>query len=154
MSVRAARARFEEAEAHQRSARPSGRTAADRLEVVRGELLEALEVWLAGLEQLPVDDGFADELAALIARAGEPGAPAARDAVRDRAGARRAASCANSSPQSTAARMALAAEREPLDAEHAQTVGSRGPGARAAAVPNRRARRPARSAALGARRLR
>lgn len=117
--LRAARSRFEEAEAHQRTRQAERATAADRLEVVRGELLEALEVWLAGLEQLPVDDGFADELAALMARAGEPDAPAVRDAVRDRAGGAEQ-ELREQLAAVTASRMALAAEREPLDAERAR----------------------------------
>ncbi len=116
---RAARSRFEDAEARQRERQAERAAAAERLELVRGQLLEALEAWLAGLRQLPVDDAFADEVTALIARAGEPGAPAARELARDRAGTaeqrlrERLAAVA-------AARAALAAEREPLDAEHAR----------------------------------
>ena len=84
---RAARERFEAAEARQRERQSERASATERLEAVRADLLERLEGWLASLKQLPVDDAFAEELASLIARAGEPGAPAAHDLLLDRAGA-------------------------------------------------------------------
>jgi uncharacterized protein (TIGR02680 family) len=115
----AARSRFEDAEARQRERQAERAAAADRLEVVRGELLEALEAWLASLEQLPVDDAFAEELVALIARAGEPGTPAIREPMRDRAGAAEQR-LRGQLAAVTAARAALAAQRKPLDAEHAR----------------------------------
>ena len=116
---RAARSRFEDAEARQRERQAERATAAERLELVRGELLAALERWVAGLEQLPVDDALVEELAARFARAGEPGAPAAREL---------AGECAGAAEQGlreqragvAAARVTLAAEREPLAAEHAR----------------------------------
>ena len=116
---RAARSRFEDAESRQRERQAERAAAAERLELVRGELLAALERWVAGLEQLPVDDAFADELAALLARAGEPGAPAARVLAGERAGAAEQA-LHEQRAGVTAARVTLAAEREPLAAEHAR----------------------------------
>jgi uncharacterized protein (TIGR02680 family) len=113
-----ARERFEAAEAGQRRRQAERAAAAERLEAVRGELLEQLDAWLDGLERLPVDDSFADELATRIARAGEPGAPAARELVADRArdceqGLR------DSLARVGATRASLAVEREPLASEHA-----------------------------------
>jgi uncharacterized protein (TIGR02680 family) len=123
---RAARSRFEEAEARQRERQAERAAAADRLELVRGELLGALEAWRSELRQLPVDDVFADELAALIARAGEPGAPAARELARDLAGAAEQ-HLREWLAGVVAARQALAAEREPLEAEHARLSAHQDP---------------------------
>jgi Putative exonuclease SbcCD, C subunit len=116
---RAARSRFEDAEARQRERQAERAAAAERLELVRGELLDALERWLGDVQQLPVDDGFADELAARIARAGEPSAAAARELAADRAGATEQR-LREQLAEVTAGRAALAAEREPLAAEHAR----------------------------------
>jgi uncharacterized protein (TIGR02680 family) len=116
---RAARSRFEDAEARQRERQAARAAAAERLELVRGELVAAFERWVAGLEQLPVDDAFADELAARMTRAGEPGAPAARELAGERAGAAEQA-LHEQRAGVAAARVTLAAEREPLAAEHAR----------------------------------
>ena len=114
-----ARERFEAAEAAQRGRQAERAAAAERLEVVRGELLQQLEGWLAGLERLPVDDAFAHELTGLIACAGEPGAPSARELVSDRAAAAEQA-IREEVARIGAARAILAGEREPLAAEHAR----------------------------------
>ncbi len=116
---RAARSRFEDAEAGQRERQAERAAAAERLELVRSELLDALERWLADVQQLPVDDAFADELAARIARAGEPGAAAARELAADRAGTAEQR-LREQLADVTAGRAALAVEREPLAAEHAR----------------------------------
>ena len=123
---RAARSRFEDAEARQRERQAARANAAERLELVRGELLSALEGWVAGLEQLPVDDAFADELAALLARAGEPGVPAARELAGERAGVAEQA-LREQRAGVAAARAALAAEREPLAAERARLAANADP---------------------------
>jgi len=114
---RAARSRFEDAEAGQRERQTERAAAAERLELVRSELLDALERWLGDVQQLPADDAFADELAARIARAGEPGAAAARELAADRTGAAEQR-LREQLADVTAGRAALAAEREPLAAEH------------------------------------
>jgi len=116
---RASRSRFEDAEAAQRERQAERATAAERLEMVRGELMQALDGWLAGLTQLPVDDAFADELADLTARAGEPGAMAAHELAADRAGVAEQR-LGEQLAGVGAARTALSAEREPLAAEHAR----------------------------------
>jgi uncharacterized protein (TIGR02680 family) len=116
---RAARSRFEDAEAHQRERQAERAAAAERLELVRSQLLDALERWLADVQQLPVDDAFADELGARIARAGEPGAPGARELAAERAGVTEQR-LREQLAGVRAARAALATEREPLDAEHAR----------------------------------
>ena len=116
---RIARDRFEMAEARQRERQAERAGAAERLEAVRTDLLERLEAWLASLERLPVDEGFADELSGLIARAGEPGAPSTRELVADRAGAAEQG-LREQLATVTAERTALSAEREPLAAEHAR----------------------------------
>jgi Putative exonuclease SbcCD, C subunit len=116
---RAARSRFEDAEARQRERQAERAASGERLELVRSELLDALERWLGDVEQLPVDEAFADELAARIARAGEPGAAAARELAADRAGAAEQR-LREQLADVTAGRAALAAEREPLAAEHAR----------------------------------
>ncbi len=114
---RAARSRFEDAEARQRERQTERASAVERLGLVRSELVDALDGWLAGLEQLAVDDAFAEELAALLARAGEPGAPSARELAHDRAGAAEQR-LRDQLAGVAAARVALAAEHEPLAAEH------------------------------------
>ena len=115
----AARSRFEDAEARQRERQAERAAAAERLELVRSELLAALEGWVVGLEELPVDDALAAELAALLARAGEPGTSAARELAGERAGAAEQGLCEQRAGVA-AARVTLAAEREPLAAEHAR----------------------------------
>jgi uncharacterized protein (TIGR02680 family) len=123
---RAARSRFEDAEARQRERQAERAAAANRLELVRGELLHALEGWLATLEQLPIDEALADELANVIARAGEPGAPAARELAGERAQAAEQR-LREQLAAVMAARSALAAEREPLTAEHARLSADEDP---------------------------
>ncbi len=118
-AFQAARERFEAAEAGQRERQAERAEAAQRLELVRGALLEQLEGWLASLDRLPVDDAFADELAELVARAGEPGAPVARELVLDRAGVAEQR-LRDELARLAAARAALAVEREPLATEHAR----------------------------------
>ena len=114
---RTARSRFEDAEARQRERQAERASAVERLGLVRSELVDALDGWLAGLEQLAVDDAFAEELAALLARAGEPGAPSARELAHDRAGAAEQR-LRDELAGVAAARVGLAAKREPLAAEH------------------------------------
>jgi uncharacterized protein (TIGR02680 family) len=123
---RAARSRFEDAEARQRERQAERAAAAERLELVRSELLTALEGWVAGLEQLPVDDAFADELAAVLARAGEPGAPTARELAGERAAAAEQG-LHEQRAGVAAARVTLAAEREPLAAEHTRLLAHEDP---------------------------
>ncbi len=123
---RVARSRFEDAEARQRERQAERAAAVERLGLVRSELLDALNAWLAGLEQLAVDDAVAEELAALLARAGEPGAPALRELARDRAGATEQR-LREELAEVAAARVALAAAREPLAAERERLLAHEDP---------------------------
>ncbi len=125
-AFRIARERFEDAEAHQRERQAERAEAGRRLELVRDTLVEQLEGWRVSLERLPVDDAFADELSELVARAGDPGAPAARALVLDRAGV------AEQQLRERLARLAgeravLATTREPLAAEHARLSAHQDP---------------------------
>jgi uncharacterized protein (TIGR02680 family) len=121
-----ARERFETGEARQRERQAERAQAAERLEAVRADLLERLEAWLESIEQLRVDDAFAEGLADLIARAGEPGAPVARELVADRAGAAEQA-LRGQLAALTAERAALSSDREPLAAEHARLTAHEDP---------------------------
>ena len=121
-----ARERFETGEARQRERQAERAQAAERLEAVRAGLLERLEAWLESIEQLPVDEAFAEQLADLIARAGEPGVPVARELVADRAGAAEQA-LRGQLAALTAERAALASDREPLAAEHARLTAHEDP---------------------------
>ena len=121
-----ARERFETAEARQRERQAERAQAAERLEAVRGDLLERLDGWLESVEQLPIDDAFAEALADLIARAGEPGAPLARELVADRAGTAEQA-LRGKLAALTAERAMVASEREPLAAEHARLAAREDP---------------------------
>ena len=118
-SFAAARDRFEDAEARQRERQAERAQAAQWLEEIQAALLEGLEGWAAALEQLPVDDPLAGQLAERLARAGAPGAPGAHELVRERAGAAEQRLREELAGVGTA-RTGLVAEREPLAGEHAR----------------------------------
>ena len=115
----AARTRFEEAEGRQRERQAERAQAEDRLMLVREELLEQLEAWLAGIERLEHDQDAAAELCARAALAGDPEAPAVRELAAEWASVAERRLHAELAGIE-AARAAVAAEREPLSLEQAR----------------------------------
>jgi uncharacterized protein (TIGR02680 family) len=115
----AARTRFEEAEGRQRERQAERARAEEQLTLVREQLLERLEAWLAGLERLVHDDAAAAELCSRVSRAGDPEAPAVRELVAEWATTTERELHAELA-RTEAARAALAAEREPLSLEQAR----------------------------------
>jgi uncharacterized protein (TIGR02680 family) len=112
----AAMARLEEAESRQRERRAERADAEQRLTLVREELREHLETWLAGLELLTLSDEDVDELVARVAQAGDPEALTARSLLADRAAVGERELHAELA-RIEAAIAALDTQREPLNAE-------------------------------------
>ena len=115
----AARTRFEEAEGRQRERQAERTQAEQRLMLVREELLEQLEAWLAGVERLRHGQAAAAELCTRASLAGDPEAPAMRELVAEWASVAERKLHAELAGIE-AVRAALAAEREPLALEQSR----------------------------------
>jgi uncharacterized protein (TIGR02680 family) len=111
-----ARERFEAAEAAQRERHAERARAAERLEAVRGVLLDAFEGWRDQLAELTLDDEEVERVGERLARAGDPESAPAKDHVAELA-TRAERALHDERAGLVAAGAGIEAERAPLAAE-------------------------------------